>query len=188
MPQPAPRSGDLGALFSYLYLVAAFCYAMTREFAYREAWSAMLLPFMLGEYVLAFAAGMALSVREHAEEGETQLGASRKAVLVILTFMGPFIWFVVAGLKQASLGMALGYLLTLGGRVWAMTGASPVSRERFGNRMMIPILAFLGCLAFFMMLFNLRPGDYALACGAMYFAILAAFEARGLLRDASATS
>ena len=188
MPQPAPRSGDLGTIFSYLYLVAAFCYATTREFAVREAWSALLLPLMLGEYVLAFSTGIALSVREHSAEGETQAGASRRAVLVIAVFMSPFLWFVVSGLKQASPGMALGYVATLAGRIWAVTGASPLSRDRFGNRMMIPILAFLGCFGFFMMLFELRPGDYALACGATYFAILAAFEARSVLRDSAEPS
>ncbi|HEY8069253.1 MAG TPA: hypothetical protein VIF38_10225 [Burkholderiales bacterium] len=171
LPPSGTRLPDFSVLVSCVYLAGAFCYAHFAGRAVAQAWAALMLPIMLGEYVLAFAIAFTLRVREVASENASAGQVSGKSVLGIAVFLLPFLWFVVAGLWKASALMALGYVATMISRVLAAARADADERLRMRRRMSAAVYAFLGTAFIFVVLVG-----RGLFWGASYYAILAVCE------------
>ena len=181
MAPPVSRTGDAWHALSYLYLAGAIGFAMTRDFMFQEAWASVLLPIMIGEYVLAFAVGFALRAREVSGENAAAVDVSVKALVGMAIFMSPFFWFVVSGLWNSAPAMALGYVGTVLARIWAAASAPPQERSLIQRRFAWPVWCLI-CTAPLYGLYWMVGGRMPIAAGAIYFGLLFAAESYSFFR------
>src|SRR6185503_573461 len=117
------RSANVATLVSCSYLAVSLTYAHFAGGAYAAAWEQVMLPTMVGEYVLALAILMTLRARERSGEAASASRVAMKSAVGIAVFLLPFLAYVVFHLWKAATLTAVGYVAVTSGRLWHVARA-----------------------------------------------------------------